>query len=238
MKIKCLITDDEPLALDILANYIQSLDFLSLEHRCENAIEALNYLNRHKIDLLFLDIQMPRLTGLELLRTLFNPPKVILTTAFRDYAIESYELNVLDYLLKPISFDRFLIAVNKFQRPSSIADTETISAKHKEDDCIYIRYQKKMVQVSLSDILFIESLRDYIKIKTVSGDLITYASITEVEEKLPAHLFVRIHRSYIVSIQRVKKFTAASIEINGFELPIGRSYKPHVLTVLNGILSI
>jgi DNA-binding LytR/AlgR family response regulator len=238
MKIKCMITDDEPLALDILTNYIQNLDFLSLEYKCENAIETLNYLSKHPIDLLFLDIQMPRLTGIELLRTLPHPPKVILTTAYRDYAIEGYELNVLDYLLKPISFDRFLIAINKLHRPASAHPEQAGTGEEKTDECIYVKHQKKMIQVYLRDILFIESLRDYVKIKTVNRDIIIYASISQVEEKLPGKLFVRIHRSFIISIPQVKKFSASSVEIKGFELPIGRFYKPNVLNALNAILSI
>jgi DNA-binding LytR/AlgR family response regulator len=237
-KIKCLITDDEPLALDVLANYIQSLDFLSLEHKCYNAIETLNYLKKNPVDLLFLDIQMPRLTGIELLRTLPQAPKVIFTTAFRDYAVEGYELNVLDYLLKPISFDRFLMAVNKFYQQPFKTDSITEEKEEKRDASIYVKYQKKMTQVRLQDILFIESLRDYVKIKTVNGDIVTHANISHVENKLPAELFIRIHRSFIVPIQKIQKFTSSSIEINSFELPIGRLYKPGVDKVLSAISSI
>lgn len=235
MQIKCLITDDEPLAIDVLANYVQSLDYLSLEGRCNNAIETLNFLKKNTIDLLFLDIQMPKLNGMEMLRTLTHPPKIILTTAFRDYALEGYELNVLDYLLKPISFDRFLMAVNKYYQYNGVAANSDAQRNEPTDGFLYVRAQKKMIKVWLNEIVYIESLRDYIRIKTLRGEVITHSPISQIEEKLSRHRFLRIHRSFIVSLDKIETFTATTVELGSLELPIGRYYKPNVLSVLQSI---
>ena len=231
--IKCLVTDDEPLAMDVLANYIDTLDYLKLEGRCNNAIETLNFLQRNTVDLLFLDIQMPRLTGVELLRTLKHPPKVIFTTAYRDYALEGYELNVLDYLLKPISFDRFLIAVNKFHqlKPAAEESGSTITT----GPFLYVKANKKTVRVFLKDILYIESLRDYIRIKTISQDIITHENISHIEDKLPGEQFLRVHRSFIVALDKIESFTTNSVDVQHLEIPIGRFYKSRVLSCLQNI---
>ena len=186
-KIKCLIVDDEPLALDVLENYIQALDYLELQAKCNNAIEGINFLQFDKTDLLFLDIQMPKLTGIDFLKTLQQPPKVILTTAYREYALLGYDLNVLDYLLKPISFERFVIAVNKYHAhkphetlPSLITSVNT---SNQDESFIYLKADKKMIKVYLKDICYIESLKDYVKVKTTDKQIITYQKISYLEEK-------------------------------------------------------
>lgn len=235
-KIKCLITDDEPLAMDVLENYIQQLDILELTGRCNNALEALGFLQKNKVDLLFLDIQMPKLTGIDFLKTLRNPPKVIFTTAYRDYALEGFELNVLDYLLKPISFERFIIALNKYHAYNPVNNfPATITPQivmPNEEPFIYLKSDKKMVKVFLKDILYIESLKDYVKVKTFEKDIITYQKISYLEEKLPDEKFLRIHRSFIIAVDKIKSFNTSFIDIGNEEIPIGRLYKIEVMRAL------
>ncbi|WP_276485425.1 LytR/AlgR family response regulator transcription factor [Paraflavitalea pollutisoli] len=237
--IKCLIVDDEPLAGDVVEQYIRQLDTLSLEGRCNNALEAFHFLQQHKVDIMLLDIQMPRLTGIDLLRSLPKRPAVIITTAYRDYAVEGFELEVIHYLVKPIPFNRFLAAIHKYYQlpaiptghgtptappasgtlPALITGTGPALAP---DPFIYLKADKKMVKVLLKDILYMESLRDYVRVKTADKDIITYQRITYLEEKLPDELFLRNHRSYIIAIDKIRAFTAATIEIGTEELPIGR----------------
>lgn len=233
--IQCLIVDDEPLAADVLEKYISQIDTLSLTGRCDNAIAAAVFLQQNKVDLLFLDIQMPKLTGIDFLKTLSTRPAVIFTTAFRDYALEGFELNVLDYLLKPISFERFLAAINKYHATpehSNILSPAAAVTDVTAAPFIYLKADKKMVKVFLSDILYIESLRDYVKVKTIQKDIITYQRITYLEEKLPDNQFLRIHRSYIISVDKIKSFDSTMIEIGQHELPIGRLYKAAVMKAL------
>jgi DNA-binding LytR/AlgR family response regulator len=216
-KIKCLIVDDEPLALDVLENYIQTLDYLELQSKCRNAIEALNLLRNSKVDLLFLDIQMPKLTGIDFLKCLQHPPKVVFTTAYREYALEGYDLNVLDYLLKPISFERFLFAINKYhalRRNETLpAAMPSVSIQPQDEAFIYLKADKKMVKVYLKDIFYIESLKDYVRVKTKANEIVTYQKISYLEERLPDHKFLRVHRSYIIATDKIKSFNATSIEI-------------------------
>lgn len=233
---QCIIVDDEPLAADILERYISQLDTLSLAGRFENAIAATLFLQKHKIDILFLDIQMPKLNGIDFLKTLSNRPAVIFTTAFREYAWQGFELNVLDYLVKPVSFERFLAAINKYHAaqgntnvlPPAIMENESVS----RDSFIYLKADKKMVRVLFKDILYIESLRDYVKVKTIEKEIITYQRITSLEEKLPETMFLRIHRSYIIAINHIRSFNASVIGIANTELPIGRLYKASVMKTL------
>ena len=233
MKIRCLIVDDEPLALDVLETYIGRVDNLELVCRCNNAVEAYNCLQTEHIDLMFLDIQMPKLTGIDFLKSLTNPPKVIFTTAYRDYAVEGYELNAVDYLLKPISFDRFLKAIAKVT-PQEHKPTATIAASEQDykDAFIYLKADKKMVKVMLSDILYIESLKDYIRVKTETKEIISYQKISFLEEKLPADKFLRIHRSFIIALDKVQAFSATAVDLGKNEIPIGRLYKNEVLQIL------
>jgi len=242
MKLKCLIVDDEPLALDVLENYINRLDTLEMVARCKNAIEAYNKLQTEKIDLLFLDIQMPKLTGIDFMKSVKNPPKVIFTTAYREYAIEGYELDAVDYLLKPISFDRFLKAINKVMdnmvRPVKEKSEQTeqnkiLAGSGFQEPFIYLKSDKKMVKVLLKNILYIESLKDYIRVKTPGKEVVAYQKISYLEEKLPEQRFMRIHRSFIINMEKVEAFCATHAEVSGFEIPIGRNYKNEALKKLN-----
>jgi DNA-binding LytR/AlgR family response regulator len=230
-----MIVDDEPIALDILESFIQKIDDLQLVARCDNAIEAFNLLHKESIDLLFLDIEMPKLDGIKLIKTLKEPPKVILTTAYRDYAIEGYTLDVIDYLLKPISFERFLLAITKVNRRSSIS-TGTLSlsvhAPEKLPPHIFLKVDKKMVKVPLCDILYIEGLSNYVKVITTHKCLITYQKLSYLEQKLPEGQFIRIHRSFIIALEKIEAYTPNAVEISGKALPISRNYKNEVLKIL------
>jgi len=234
--IQCLIVDDEPLAADVLEKFIGQLDTLTLAGRCDNAIAATVFLQKNKVDLVFLDIQMPKLNGIDFLKTLSTRPTVIFTTAFRDFALEGFELNALDYLLKPISFERFLAAINKYHAShgTGVLDNQISPATDHSTPApfIYLKADKKMVKVFLKDILYIESLGDYVRVRTVQKDIITYQRITYLEEKLPDNQFLRIHRSYIVAIDKIQSIDSVSIEIGQHELPIGRLYKAAVMKAL------
>lgn len=220
MKYNCIIVDDEPHAIKILESYIRSLDQLNIVGTCINGFRAINILNNEKVDLIFLDINMPKLLGTQLLKTLQYPPKVIFTTAHKDYAIEAFELDAIDYLLKPISFERFLKAVNKFCHTTTVdvATTDHVSG------FLYFRADRKMVKVFLEDILYIESYKDYIVIHKRTDVVKVKLTISAVEKMLPHNLFLRIHRSFIVSTNSVTAYTKNDVEIEKIELPIGRNY--------------
>jgi DNA-binding LytR/AlgR family response regulator len=235
MKTRCLVIDDEPLARGLIRNHIEKLESLELAGECSDAMKAIEFLRNHKVDLMFLDIQMPQITGIEFLKTLKNPPEVIITTAYRDYAIEGYELDVVDYLLKPITFERFLKSVNKYFQVSGKEDAlpdDPSTANPQGDAHIYVKENKRMVKIHLHDILYIEGLSEYVRIYTNVKKIVTKTSMTNMEEKLPGNEFLRIHKSYIVSLPKIDAFTSVSIEIEGKELPVGRSYKERVATVL------
>ena len=234
-KIKCLIVDDEPPGRDILKNHIAGIETLELAGDCSNAVEALTFLQHHPVDLLFLDIQMPHILGTSFIRTMKNPPKVIFTTAFRKYAIEGFDLNAVDYLLKPISFERFLQAVNKVLQINltALLPANTSNSSENLNPFLYFRVERKMVKIFLDDILFIESIKDYIKIYTRSKSIVTKQPISSVELLLPSDSFIRIHRSYIVAVNKIDSFNADSIEIRKKEIPVGRFYKHDVNRILN-----
>ncbi len=233
MIIKCLVVDDEPPAREIIRRYIEEMPTLELVAECANAIQAFTVLQQQPVDLMFLDIRMPQLNGNDFLKTLKNPPKVILTTAYTEYALEGYELDVVDYLMKPIPFDRFLKAVNKaFQQAAAKQEGAQVNEDKKSESFVYFRADRKMVKVMLQDILYIESMKDYIKVMTAAGVIITKQSISSVEAMLPEKDFVRVHRSYIVSLDKIKTFTSELIEINKTEIPIGKLYRNGVLKVL------
>ena len=223
-RFKCLIIDDEPLAQNVIENYLKEFSFIELVARCENALTALEWMKKQKIDLIFLDISMPFISGLSFIKTLQNPPAVILTTAHKEFAVESYELNVLDYLLKPISFERFLKAINKLD----IQASEPARRAHEEtsnDVFIYVKSEKKNLKILLNEILFIESLKDYIKIHLQNKTtVITQVQISAIEQRLPDS-FIRIHRSFIVAKDKVTAYTQHDLEIGKHQIPIGRSYK-------------
>ncbi|MCT4674180.1 MAG: LytR/AlgR family response regulator transcription factor [Prolixibacteraceae bacterium] len=236
MKIKCLIVDDEDLAIDVIEEYIHRIDYLQLEGKCKSAVEALSVLNSKSIDLLFLDIQMPGLTGIQLLRNLSNPPSVIFTTAYSEFALESYELEALDYLIKPIPFDRFIRAINRYfklkQHHFHIPEKKETSSS--EEPFIFVKSEKRMVKVFLNKIVYIESLRNYVSIYLENGqEVVTPNTISNIEEKLPEMNFLRIHRSYIVAIRKIDSYCSANIEIGSKLLPIGRNYKGMVMDVLD-----
>lgn len=236
MKTNCLIVDDEPLARELMRNHIQKLDNFEIVAECGDAMKALEALRNHKVDLMFMDIQMPQITGIEFLKTLKHPPQVIITTAYREYALEGFELDVVDYLLKPITFERFLKAVNKYFQVSAdnFGSVENYSpVNNNEDAYIYVKENKKVLKLHLNDILYIEGLSEYVKIHTPEKRIVTKTSMTSMEEKLPDHDFMRIHKSYIVSLRKIEAFTSTSIEITGKELPIGRSFKNNVAKVLH-----
>lgn len=234
-KIRCLIIDDEPPAREIIARYIQQVPMLELAGECANAIQALTFLQETKVDLLFLDIRMPQLNGNDFLKTMRHPPKVIFTTAYPDYALEGYELDVVDYLLKPIPFDRFLKAVNKTVAlaPEYEASTPVIQEQASAAPFVYFRADRKMVKVLLQDIFYIESMKDYVKVCTASGVIISKQSISSVEEMLPENKFIRTHRSYIISIEKIKSFTHELIEVDDTTIPIGKLYRNMVIKMLD-----
>lgn len=235
MMIRCMIVEDEPLAARVLQKHINSIDSLKLVATCENALDAFNVLERDAIDLLFLDIKMPQLSGLDLLRSLKTPPMVILTTAFREFALDGFELEVVDYLLKPIPFDRFIKAVSKVQeRVRQVVPSEPIVGPTSTgmNEFIFVRVDKRMKKVYLKDILFIESIKDYVKIILAEEVLTTYLKIGYLEDNLPSDRFVRIHKSFIVALDQVASYTSDSIEIANHHLPVGRFYKKSVLDFL------
>lgn len=231
--IRCLIVDDEPPAREIIRRYIEQIPSLQLLGECSNAIEAFTLLQQQPVDLLFLDIRMPQLNGNDFLKALKNPPKVIFTTAYSEYALEGYELDAIDYLMKPIPFDRFLKSVNKaYQHTSAKTEIHPASEEKKNDPFVYFRADRKMVKVMLQDIIYIESMKDYVKVFTKSGTIITKQSISSVEAMLPERSFIRTHRSFIISLDKIKSFTSELIEIDKTEIPIGKLYRNGVMKVL------
>lgn len=230
---RCIIVDDEPLAIEILESYVGKVEHLKLEGTFRNAVSAFTFLQHHPVDLIFLDIQMPKLSGIDFLKTLKNPPKVIFTTAFRDYALDGFELEVADYLLKPIPFDRFLKAVAKVLHHQSPPPVATAPAKSDpNENYVYFKVDKKMIKVRMSEILFIESIKDYVKVKTGDKEIVTQQKISYLEESLPKENFLRIHRSFIVNREKIDAYSATDMEIGKFHIPIGRNYKNDVMKVL------
>lgn len=234
-KIKCLIVDDEPLAIMLIEKHLAQIPQLELVASCQNPLAAFEILKKESIDLLFLDIQMPVLTGLEFAKSLQHPPSIIFTTAYREYAVESYELNVVDYLLKPITFTRFFKAINKFLNSRQTEPTPVIqvtsTSSSAEPEFIYVNANKKHIKILFQDILYVESIKDYVRIHTNHQRITTKDKISEFGQKLPDY-FLRIHRSFIVNRRKVTAFTAHDVEIGEVEIPIGVSYKKGVFEVL------
>ncbi|KKB56625.1 LytR/AlgR family response regulator transcription factor [Parabacteroides gordonii] len=223
MKIKCIITDDEPVAREGLQSYVEKVDFLALTGVCEDAIQLNTLLKTEQPDLLFLDIEMPYLSGLDLLATLSNPPKVIITSAYEQYALKGYELDVTDYLLKPISFERFLKAVNKVH---DLLQKETAPAA---EEFLFVKSDKQMKKVFLKDILFIEGLENYICIYTASDKILVHSTMKNIYNSLPESDFIQTHRSFIVNIHHVSLIEGNILNIAGHEIPIARNYRETVL---------
>ena len=220
--IRCIIVEDEPLAVKVLADYVAQVPFLDLKGTFKDAILATEFLRSNTVDLIFLDIHLPKLKGMAFLKTLIDPPSVIITTAYHQYAVEGFELNVTDYLLKPIEFDRFLVAVNKVR---SAQDEKEKTNENQDKDFIFLTIQKKKVKILFTEIVYIESQREYIRIVTTKKEYLSKMSTHEIESLLPSNLFKRIHRSFIVSIARIDSYTAEDVEVNGISIPIGRGYK-------------
>lgn len=222
-EIKCIIVEDEPLAAKVLADYISQVPFLKLQGKFKDAILATEFLHHNQTDLIFLDIHLPKLKGMAFLKTLTRPPAVIITTAYHQYAVEGFDLNVTDYLLKPFEFERFLVAVNKVNTASSQKVSMSESKEHK--DYMFVTVQKKKVKLLYADIIYIESQQEYIKVVTTKKTYFSKLTTSEMESLLPPHLFKRIHRSYIVSINRIDSYTADAVETGGISIPIGRSFR-------------
>ena len=233
--IKCLIVDDEPIAAQVIKPYLDKLDTYTLVETCENAIQAFEYLQTNQVDLMFLDIQMPKITGLEFLKTLQTPPKVIIVTAYREFAFEGFELDVVDYLLKPVSFERFLKAINKFHNLDNMTARSHLDENKMPGsggESIWVRADRKNVKIQIDDINYIEGLKDYVKIYVKNGLIISKMPMKTMEKMLPSEGFIRIHRSYLIPISKISAFNNEGIEIDAAMLPIGKMYKESVLRYL------
>lgn len=233
-KLTCLIIEDEPIAAEVLSDYINQISFLELKGICKDAVYALDRLQEEQVDVIFLDIHLPKLKGLEFLKMLEERPQTILTTAYHQYALDAFEEDVVDYLLKPIEFSRFLKAVNKLKTKQRLKALKRTNNSESSKAYQFFNVNKKMVKVFNNDILYIESLKDYSRIYTKESSLITRKQIGEMEEIFKEKNFLRIHRSYIVSLERVRAYSSTEVEVEGRSLPIGRSYKE---AVANGLKS-
>lgn len=222
-EIKCIIIEDEPLATKVLTDYISQVPFLQLQASFKDAILATDYLRDHKADLIFLDIHLPRLKGMAFLKTLAHPPAVIITTAYHQYAVEGFNLNVTDYLLKPFEFERFLAAVTKVKTAQK--DSLKITGDKDVKDHLFLNILKKKVKIFFDDIIYIESQREYVKIVTTQKEYLSKMTTHEMEALLPVSKFKRVHRSFIVSISRIESYTAEMVELNGISIPVGRGYR-------------
>jgi DNA-binding LytR/AlgR family response regulator len=234
-EISCVIVDDEPVARDILISYIEKVPNLNLIRSCKNAIEAFEILNTQKVDLFFLDINMPEVSGLSLAKMIGKDSKVIFTTAYREYAVEGFNLKAVDYLLKPIAFERFLEAVNKYFETLKVGGNTLEKIKEVASEFFFVRSERKMVKINYDEILYIESLSDYVKIHQEEKTIVTRETITNIEAKLPQAQFLRIHRSYIVAVKNIESYTNEFVEIKSKALPISRTYKESILKKMEKI---
>jgi len=227
LKLNCLIVDDEPLAIDVLKNYVERLDYLHLSGTCRNATEAVNMVKKEAVDLIFLDIRMPDMNGVELAKTLGKTPLVIFTTASREFAVQSYETCAVDYLVKPVHFDKFLKAVEK--AASRQQELEIISSA-KTSKTLLVKADNKTFRLNPDDILFVESIRDHVVFHLAhSGPIVSYTALTAVEQELSRAMFIRTHRSYLVALHAITAFSNSAVEIGDISLPIGRTYRDDVI---------
>jgi DNA-binding LytR/AlgR family response regulator len=231
MKLRCLLIDDEPPALKILASYISNINGLEIVAQCKNAIEALDILHHKTVDVIFLDIKMPKILGTEFLKNLSHAPKVIFVTAYRDYAVEGYELDAVDYLVKPVSFERFFKAITKLNR---MMDKEVVTTaveyKSNPEAFVYLKVDRDMKKIFVNDIIYIESWKDYVKLFLASGkNVLAKQSISAMENLLSEHMFLRVHRSYMVSLNKISSYNGLSVQLDTKEIPIGRLYKQVVM---------
>ncbi|TWI81286.1 LytTR family two component transcriptional regulator [Lacibacter cauensis] len=233
MKLRCLLIDDEPPALKVLANYIASISGLEIVGQCRNAIEALDVLKHKTVDVIFLDIKMPRIIGTEFLRNLAHPPKVIFVTAYREYAVDGFELDAVDYLVKPVSFERFFKAITKLNRLTGQETTTVTGETMNPAAFVYLKVDKDMKKIFVNEIEFIESWKDYVMVFLAGGKhFLVKQSITAMENLLSEHKFMRVHRSYIVSLSKIAGYNGLSVQLAEKEIPIGRLYKQTVLEKL------
>jgi DNA-binding LytR/AlgR family response regulator len=232
--LKFIIVDDEPLAHDIIVEFCSMLPHLELQKQCYNAMEALQYLNAHTVDFMFLDINMPKLKGLDFLRTLSAPPKVIITTAYKEYALEGYELNVVDYLLKPFSFDRLAKAVNKVSTNTTTTAATTVQRSTAAAEKLFIKGDKKHHQIDLDELLYIESYGNYTKLFFKDDMIVSHDKISDYETLLEPNHFLRVHKSFIVAIDKIKFIEGNRIHIDAHKIPIGQTYKQQVTKLYNG----
>ena len=228
--LRCVIVDDEPIAREILISFVEKTPNLELIKSCKNATEAIDVLQKETIDLFFLDINMPEITGLSLAKIINKKSKIIFTTAYRDYAADGFNLNVVDYLLKPIAFDRFLQAVQKVFELNTVIKTS--EEKENNSDFMFVRADRKMIKITFDAILYIESLGDYLKIFTKESSIITRETMGNLEAKLPVKKFIRTHRSFIISLSKITSYTNEFIEVKNKAIPMSRSYKESVLQKL------
>ncbi|MDA9087165.1 LytTR family DNA-binding domain-containing protein [Polaribacter sp.] len=234
--INCVIVDDEPVARNVLETFVAKIPNLELVKSCKNAMEAFEVANQQKIDIFFLDINMPEISGLSLAKSINQKAKIIFTTAYREYAVDGFNLKAVDYLLKPISFDRFLQSIHKYFEGVSFIDSEIkIEKSVLKNDFIFVRSDRKMIKINFDEIQYVESLSDYIKIHSVDKTITTRETISNIETKLPAKNFLRIHRSYIVNLKKMNSYTNEFVEIGKNAIPISRTYKENVLKKLTEI---
>ncbi|MEM7549474.1 MAG: LytTR family DNA-binding domain-containing protein [Bacteroidota bacterium] len=232
---KCLIIDDEPLARNVLKKYIENLEAYELQAEASDAFEAIEILEKNAIDLIFLDINMPELSGIDFIKSLDYRPSVIITSAYREYAAEGFELDVIDYLVKPITFPRFLNALNKFKRlKPDVGSEESTAHEHDEDSFIFIKVDKRMVKVLFHEILYVESLKDYVRVVTETEQLITHSNLSNFTDLLPKDRFIRVHKSFTISLSKVKAIEGNLIEVSnsGHRIPIGRVYQQEVKSAI------
>ncbi|MBS1521784.1 MAG: response regulator transcription factor [Bacteroidetes bacterium] len=230
-KTRCLLVDDEPLAIALMQKHIRQLDFIEVAATCPNALKALEILKKTEVDLMFLDISMPAINGIDFLKMLRNPPKVIITTAYREYALDGYDLDIVDYLLKPITFDRFFKAIERYLRNADL-QTQVSPQFTIEKESIFLKSGYRNVKINIDDILYMESIKDYVKVYTLNGPVTTKYKISDMEEDLSVKNFLRIHRSFIINLKHITAFTSSDVEVDKTELPIGESYKEHVMRML------
>ncbi|MET3025851.1 LytTR family DNA-binding domain-containing protein [Flavobacterium sp. UW10123] len=227
MKIKCVLIDDEPLAIKVLENYFTNFTDFEVIGTFTNSLEALDFINSTPVDAVFLDINMPMMTGFELISLIENKTKVIITTAFREFAAESYDLDVLDYLVKPIPLPRFIKCINKITTEYNLKNNIKVETS-KGDSHIFIKVDKKMMKINIEEILFVEGMKEYIKVVTPDKTYITHKSLTSLSEELPADRFLRIHKSYVIALNKVKSIEGNRVQIQSYNIPIGRNYSKEV----------
>jgi DNA-binding LytR/AlgR family response regulator len=233
MKTRCLIIDDEPLAIKLIKTHLSKLDSFEVAGECSNALKALEFLRREHIDLMFLDINMPEITGLDFLKSLPDPPYVIITTAYREYAIDGYDLDVIDFLLKPISFERFLKAINRYcNRTNPFRKNSNGQSKAAENKNVFIQDGKNIYKIAYDDLLYLEGFGEYVKLITVTKTHLVRDTLSDFERKLSADHFMRIHKSYIVNLDKITGYSSVHVMLKNIELPIGRIFRDNAVNIL------